>query len=154
KAKLLEPRAGQEISIASMGWYPGTKGKVEGDVVYLKAESTKDLEKYKGKLKNAVVLLSPPRPVPKIEQIIGKADATKGGGGAGGGGRPRGAFGKRGGADFMAFRKALTTFLVKEGAAAIFQDSSKPFGLLVTTGNWGGGFGGGGEGGDRPSATN
>ncbi|MFM7151555.1 MAG: M20/M25/M40 family metallo-hydrolase, partial [Gemmataceae bacterium] len=42
---------------------------------------------------------------------------------------------------------SLSSFLEKEGAAAIFQDAGKPLGLLVTTGSWGGS-------GDRSSATN
>lgn len=137
-ARLVEPLAGQPLLVASLGWYPGTKGTVRGEVVYLKAEKTSDLEAYKGKLKHAIVLLTQPRVVPKLDQLGKPSDPTRGGRG--------GNFGRRSMAELMAFRKTLTTFLEKEGAAAIFQDAGKPLGLLTTTGSWGTG--------DRASATN
>ncbi|MFO0844689.1 MAG: M20/M25/M40 family metallo-hydrolase [Gemmataceae bacterium] len=161
-ARLLsEPHVNKPIPVASSAWSPGTKGKVEGEVVYLKAESIKDLEKYKGKLKNAIVLMRPPSQVPKLEQIIGKSaaerDRTKGGpGGPGGPGlRQRGDFGKRNFSELAAFRRELSAFLAKEGAAAMLSDSGKPLGLLMTGGGWGGRGGAPGEKeGDRASATN
>ncbi len=42
-------------------WSPSTDGVVRGPVVYLDAKTPEDLEKYKGKLKGAIVLISPPR---------------------------------------------------------------------------------------------
>ncbi|MGH9753878.1 MAG: M20/M25/M40 family metallo-hydrolase [Blastocatellia bacterium] len=42
-------------------WSPSTDGVVRGQVVYLDAKTADDLEKYKGKLKGAIVLVSPPR---------------------------------------------------------------------------------------------
>jgi carboxypeptidase Q len=44
-------------------WSPSTNGAVRGPVVYLDAKTPEDLEKYKGKLKGAIVLVSPPREV-------------------------------------------------------------------------------------------
>jgi carboxypeptidase Q len=44
-------------------WSPSTNGAVRGEVVYLNAASADDLEKYKGKLKGAIVLLDKPRDV-------------------------------------------------------------------------------------------
>lgn len=44
-------------------WSPGTKGAVRGEVVYFDASTEADLEKFKGKLKGAIVLMAPPRPV-------------------------------------------------------------------------------------------
>src|SRR5207244_4440121 len=35
--RLLEPDNGRTLSLASYGWHPGTNGKVQGDVVILKA---------------------------------------------------------------------------------------------------------------------
>jgi hypothetical protein len=140
-ARVLEPDNGRTIHLASMGWYPGTKGKVRGDVVFLKAQNAKELEAYKGKLKNAVVLLSAPRKLPGLDQL-GKPAAS---------GRPPrpagGAFDRRSFTEMRAFRASLSAFLAKEGAAALFQDAAKPLGLLVTTGGWGGGR-------DRASASN
>jgi hypothetical protein len=60
-ARLIEPGNGRTLSMASMGWSAGTKGKIQGDVVVLNARNTKDLAAYKGKLKNAIVLQGPPR---------------------------------------------------------------------------------------------
>jgi len=42
-------------------WSPSTNGVVRGPVVYLDARTAADLDKYKGKLKGAIVLISPPR---------------------------------------------------------------------------------------------
>src|SRR5262250_847502 len=44
-------------------WSPSTNGVVRGPDVYLDAKTPEDLEKYKGKLKGAIVLVSPPREV-------------------------------------------------------------------------------------------
>jgi hypothetical protein len=42
-------------------WSPSTKGAVRGEVVYFDVKTDADLEKYKGKLKGAIVLMSPSR---------------------------------------------------------------------------------------------
>jgi carboxypeptidase Q len=44
-------------------WSPGTNGPLRGEVVYLKAKSADELEKYKGKLKGAIVLIEDQRAV-------------------------------------------------------------------------------------------
>jgi carboxypeptidase Q len=67
--KIIEPENGRELLIASYAWTPGTKGKVTGDVVILKARTKADLQPYKGKLKNAVVLTSPPAVVKPISDL-------------------------------------------------------------------------------------
>ena len=69
RMKVVEPGTGLELLIASAGWTPGTKGKVVGEVVILKGRLKADLEKYKGKLKNAVVLTSPPANVAPITDL-------------------------------------------------------------------------------------
>src|SRR5947209_2848927 len=60
---------GRALLLASAGWTPGTNGKVEGDVVLLTARTKEDLAKYKGKLKNAIVLRSPPSEVRPITDM-------------------------------------------------------------------------------------
>ena len=67
--KLIEPDTGRSLLIASRGWTTGTKGKVTGDVVLVKARKKEELEPYKGKLKNAVVLLSAPSKVAPITDL-------------------------------------------------------------------------------------
>src|SRR5262249_39705204 len=44
-------------------WSPGTKGAVRGDVVYMDVKTEADLDKYRGKLKGAIVLIDGPREV-------------------------------------------------------------------------------------------
>jgi carboxypeptidase Q len=44
-------------------WSPSTNGTITGDVVYVDATDEAGLEKYKGKLKGAIILLSNERPV-------------------------------------------------------------------------------------------
>jgi len=44
-------------------WTGGTKGKIAGSPVLAAIASKADMEKYKGKLKGAIVLLAEPRPV-------------------------------------------------------------------------------------------
>jgi carboxypeptidase Q len=44
-------------------WSPSTNGVLRGQVVYFDAKTAEDLEKYKGKLKGAIVLISPPRDI-------------------------------------------------------------------------------------------
>jgi carboxypeptidase Q len=45
-------------------WSPGTNGTVRGEVVLLDVKTAADLDKYKGKLKGKIVLLTSARPVP------------------------------------------------------------------------------------------
>ena len=57
--KLTEPRE-IVLTACSSAWAPSTKGKVSGPVVVLEARTKEELEKYKGKLKNAIIIQSPP----------------------------------------------------------------------------------------------
>ncbi len=145
--KLIEPNTGRTLLIASRGWTPGTNGKVTGDVVILKARNKKDLDAYKGKLKNAVVLLSPPANVKPVTDLSygpppppAKKDTPKeepksepkksnASEDIGSGSWLRNEL-QPGSADLFAFLK-------EEGAACEVTDSGKPHGLLVTTGSWG-----------------
>jgi hypothetical protein len=84
--KIVEPDTGRSLMIASAGWTPGTNGKVTGPVVIIQGRTKADLEKYKGKLKGAVILSGPPAnvaPVTDLRYIGGpppkKDDAKKDG---------------------------------------------------------------------------
>jgi carboxypeptidase Q len=59
-AQVTEP---QDIPLIAYpkAWSPATNGPVTGDVVYLDAKTEADLEKYRGKLKGAIVLTQPTR---------------------------------------------------------------------------------------------
>lgn len=66
---LVEPNPGRSLLVAARGWTPGTQGKVTGDVVYLEARTKADLAKYKGKLKNALVMRTPPSNVAPVSDL-------------------------------------------------------------------------------------
>jgi carboxypeptidase Q len=58
--KILAP-AEQSLTLASGGWSSSTEGAVRGPVVGVAYQTVEDLEKYRGKLKGAIVLLGHPR---------------------------------------------------------------------------------------------
>ncbi|HKB02402.1 MAG TPA: M20/M25/M40 family metallo-hydrolase [Gemmataceae bacterium] len=155
--KLIDPDNGRSLTVASAGWSPGTNGKVVGPVVILDARNKTDLEKYKGKLKNAVILRGPPAKVAPITDLTymagqprgprkdgekgpdAKADAKKADDKKGDaqGNEPKGPDRFKGGFGMdMAFQRELAEFLRAEGAAVTLRDSAKPHNLLVTTGGW------------------
>ncbi len=153
--KIIDPDNGRTLTVASAGWAPGTKGKIVCNVVAINARNKADLEKYKGKLNGAVVLMREPTKVAPITDLnypIG-----------GGGGRkkefakkevpskedpkterkpdaknPERKFGSPRQSRFgdFAFRRELSAFIRSEGAAVILQDSGKPHDLLTMTGSW------------------
>lgn len=137
-AKLIDPPMAQPLVMASMGWTPGTKGKVTGEVVIFKASKREDLAQYKGKLKNAIILRNEPRKIAPVAT----PEAPRGSrpmGNPMGGNRPMGGGAPGGRGDFEArqqLAQEVRDFLKNEGAAAVLQDSNKPHGLLVTTGGW------------------
>src|SRR5262249_47110273 len=143
--RVIEPSNGRTLTLASMGWTPGTKGKIQGDVVVIKATKVADLEAYKGKLKGAIILrgapakLTPWNEIEKPGQTIFSSAFTPDD------------KNKMSREEQRAIFQAQAELLRKEGIAAILTDAGKHFNLLMTTGSWGGGFGGGGK--DRPSAT-
>ncbi len=61
-AHLVEPNYSTLIAYPK-AWSPSTPQKVVGEPIYLKADKPEDLDKYRGKLNKAIVLLSPPREV-------------------------------------------------------------------------------------------
>jgi len=61
-AKLLEPSFAPLIAYPK-AWSPSTPKAVRGEPIYLNVETEADLEKYRGKLHRAIVLISPPRAV-------------------------------------------------------------------------------------------
>src|SRR6266568_823624 len=67
RARIVSPTE-HPLTIASAGWSPSTAGAVRGPVVYFEAKTKEEFEKFRGKLKGAIVIyqeptsLSPPRP--------------------------------------------------------------------------------------------
>jgi len=62
-AALLTP-VQKQVGIHAMGWSKPTAGEVIGPVITPQVETPEDLEKYKGKLKGAIVLASKPAKIP------------------------------------------------------------------------------------------
>jgi len=161
-ARIVEPDNGRTLSVAAMAWTAGTNGKVSGDVVVIKAQNTRELAGYKGKLKNAIVLPGPPaavrpigqkgwdlwmgRPARQTASVAPPAPKADGKPQAGGNGKapaPKTPSAANGPPNLfslyrqMTFGRELTEFLRAEGAAALLQDAAKPHGLLNMSGSWG-----------------
>jgi hypothetical protein len=52
------------VEIRSAGWSKATSGPVTGNVLVIDAQTVADLDKYKGKLKGAIVMARPPAEIP------------------------------------------------------------------------------------------
>jgi hypothetical protein len=117
-------------------WTPGTNGPVTGPVVRIQADSAPDLEKYRGKLRGAFVIMAAATPLApsfnadasrhtdaRLDSMTAAGPATPRAGGPGRGGRAGGAGrGGRGGA--VSFAQVRAAFFADEGVAAILQPGS------------------------------
>lgn len=109
-------------------WSPSTNGPITAPVIYVDATDDAGLEKYKGKLKGAIILTQNERPV----NDMFKAPATRQSDEAlntmenakpavpGGGGGPGGPGGGGGGGQFQFNQKKMRMYF-EEGAAALFD---------------------------------
>lgn len=61
-AEVVEPLSIPLIAYPK-AWSPGTNGPISGEVVYVDATDAAGLEKYRGKLKGAIVMLAPVREI-------------------------------------------------------------------------------------------
>ncbi len=118
RARIVSPTE-HSLTIASAGWSPGTNGMVRGPVVYFDAKTKEDFEKFRGKLKGAIVIyqepesLSPMQPSPPVK---GQPPVPS---------------------PFAAFQevaRARNEYFKHEGVAVVLRDSEKPHGLLNMTG--------------------
>src|SRR6202158_962695 len=131
QARIVSP-AGHPLTIASAGWSPGTSGVWRGQFVYFDAKTKEDFEKFRGKLKGAIVIyqepesLSPLKPENPNGELIRPMQApppVKG--------QPPAP------SPFAALQEAARArneFFKQEGVAAVLRDSNKPHGLLNMTG--------------------
>jgi carboxypeptidase Q len=119
------------LTIASAAWSPSTPGMVHGAVVFFDAKEKKDFEKFRGKLKGAIVIYQEPlslspqapldhyraftRPMQKPPARIGELPE----------GDPYEAL--------LQAEKDTFAFWKAEGVAAVLRDSNKPEGLLNMT---------------------
>lgn len=159
---VVEPETKVHFPVASVGWTPGTNGKVTGPVVLLRLRNKDDFAKYKGKLKNAIIITSQPATVapitdlrygplppakknePKKDEPKAKAESIsfdlqpeKE--------QPKKADPKQPdakkteplvGVSPLIPARELEEFLKAEGVACRIADGAKPHGLLVAYGQW------------------
>jgi hypothetical protein len=123
-------------------WSPGTKGAVKGPVVVMKAQTSAELQQYKGKLKNAYVFLGEPRELKAWMEAPGKrlTDAellamANSAGGAGRMGRMmRDSSALQRFVDQANFAAERHEFCMKEGAAMIVDAGRGDGGTIFVAG--------------------
>ncbi|HUL33498.1 MAG TPA: M20/M25/M40 family metallo-hydrolase [Candidatus Eisenbacteria bacterium] len=130
EARILAPTE-HPLTIASAAWAPGTKGKVHGPVVYFDAKKPEDFDKFNGKLKGAIVIMSDPKPLSRPKPINQYAEIyhemEEPPPPAGAPARP----------DpyerYLAEIKVRNQFLKEQGVLAVLRDANKPHALLNMT---------------------
>src|SRR6266436_4913642 len=131
RARIVSPTE-HPLTIAPAGWSPSTAGVVRGPVVYFEAKTKEEFEKFRGKLKGAIVIyqeptsLSPPRPENPNGEILRPMQAPPPVKGQPSPPLPFAALAELG--------RARSEFFKQEGVAAVLRDSNKPHGLLNMTG--------------------
>jgi carboxypeptidase Q len=122
--RILSP-AEQSLTLASGGWSSSTDGAVRGSVVGVAYQKLEDLEKYRGKLQGAIVLLGHPREMelprnplvtPWNEETVPVAHPK--------GDTPYIT------SDYQKLRKALTKLIEDEKPLAVLIGSEKDYGLM------------------------
>jgi carboxypeptidase Q len=128
-------------------WTPGTNGPIPARAVMVTGDSLSDLERYRGRLRGAVVLLGPPRQVPAAWQPLARrltdaqldSMAATPGQAAGRPGTPAADM-ERFRAQMQAaqaFQRQRTTFFVEEGVAALMQPARGDGGTVFVSGQGG-----------------
>ena len=130
-ARIVKP-AEHPLTIAAAGWSPSTAGVLHAPVVYFDAKKKEEFEKFRGKLKGAVVIyqepasLSPPKPEDSRSEVVRPMQAPPPMKGEPPAPSPY--------AVMQEAAKARTAFFKQEGVAAVLRDSNKPHALLNMTG--------------------
>src|SRR6202521_2234218 len=130
RARIVKP-AEHPLTIAAAGWSPGTGGTLHAPVVYFDAKKKEEFEKFRGKLKGAVVIfqeptsLSPPKPEDSRGEYVRAMQAPPPMKGEPPAPSPY--------ALLQEAAKARTAFFKQEGVAAVLRDSNKPHALLNIT---------------------
>lgn len=114
------------ITAAAMAWTPATKGAVTGPVVMLDIKPDgSDLDRYAGKLRNAIVMMSKPA---VVEEHPSRMEP--------GYRRPSGTDEEEQPPARLQQIARVVAFFNKEGVAAALLDAGKPQMLLNMTGSW------------------
>ncbi len=121
RGRILEPNQ-HPLTLAALGWTPGTSGVIRAPVVLVKAQKIKELEAYQGKLKGAIVVTSDLRRPGLDLPEAGPAPA--------GPLWPRDPQRRE---ELRQFRRQRDEFLRNEGAIAVLLNSNKEHGLVNMT---------------------
>ena len=62
RGRIVSP-AEHPLTMAAYGWTPSTNGVMRGPIMYVNAQSMEELQQYKGKLKNAILITAEPAPL-------------------------------------------------------------------------------------------
>ncbi len=118
--------AEQQLTLAAYGWSPSTNGTLRGQVTAIKVERVADLDRYKGKLKGAIVLVGAPGDlVPPENPLLTPFDkmslplAL-----------PKPLAEERNLDEVIKLMREMRAFLEYEGAAAVLTAADKWYGLL------------------------
>jgi carboxypeptidase Q len=131
QARIVSPTE-HPLTIASAGWSPSTNGVVRGQVLYVDIQKEEDFEKYRGKLKGAILITQEPASLspPKPDGFFGQGNRPMQ--------TPPPLKGEPVPASPFAALQALSRkraeFYKQEGVAALLRDSNKPHALLNMTG--------------------
>ena len=107
----------KNVEIRSMGWSKATGGPISGNVIFLNSNSLSDLEKYKGKLKGAILMTRPPAELPSEKEAPENAyDAVI---------PPGHGIPPAGGVGRFRERQQMMKTAADEGAAVLLLDSGK-----------------------------
>lgn len=110
------------VQIRSLGWSKATDGSVTGNVIFVNAENPSDLDKYKGKLKGAIIMTRPPNELPPDSEVPNNAyDAVI---------PPSRGIPAGGGTGRFRQRQQIMKMASDEGAAVLLMDSGKPDALF------------------------
>lgn len=128
-ARIITPTE-HPLTIAAAGWSPSTLGTVRGPVVYVDAKNKEELEKFRGKLKGAIVITQEPEslspPPPDNSRTVRPMQAPPP--------RPGEPPAPSPFAALIELGRLRTVLFQQEGVAAVLRDSGKPHGLLNMTG--------------------
>jgi carboxypeptidase Q len=128
-AQIIEPQVFPLIA-CPQAWSPGLSHPLKAPVVYLGGVSTSNLDNYKGKLKDAIVLISPMRELqPRFEPLASRqteSNLTRLAGLTGNADRNRGGGGRRPQSNTNRVSPGrLLAFLQKEKVGVVVNESSQ-----------------------------
>src|SRR6185437_7776490 len=63
----------KSVEIRSLGWSKATNGPLSGNVIFLNLDDPKELDKYKGKLKGAILITRKPTELPPASEVPNNA---------------------------------------------------------------------------------